>query len=303
MRNGVAKGGWWHDMFMCSVVQHIGWYRIHAYTSYTTITLKGKKIVDKDNADLWVDDEGNCMLVFAGSDEETEIALMGDSWAFEKQYGTSFYKSIFGVQASSFVSTELQGLLSAMQKTHGSLKNMFKRCTSLTVVGHSLGGGQTELFSYLANRKDDPLKVEKRVDYVYTFAPVPAGKFVLPNGQAADGCFKGMNYFSVLPKGWSSRPGDEVDIGMTGYMMSEGTQHVKIRNTPLKFMSQFTSHQTCTNYKPDPPSECGVMPDVVISNIHNPALVKDAAGKVPEMHPVHSYSPFFGPPYSPYGAP
>lgn len=106
---------------------------------------------------------------------------------------------------SNFIAPELNQALGRMNATRGGdesywdLSAVFTPCKELHVAGHSMGGGLAQLFAFLANHKNDLLRMNKTVTKVYTFgAPPLTNGYALHNHQAEDGCFDGDQYFNEV---------------------------------------------------------------------------------------------------------
>merc|ERR1719329_1915659 len=130
----------------------------------------------------WWERDGDCMITFQGSDARDDFANNWDPtpvtfWGFD------------GVHRG--MTSELQPLIDKMD--FSAIK---KKCPgSLTVTGHSLGGGLAQLFSAALNHPDDALNAGLHVDAVYTFGAMPVAHESLANG--VDGCFQEGLFFTA----------------------------------------------------------------------------------------------------------
>lgn len=139
---------------------------------------------DHDYASLWAKD-GACLLNFKGSDASEDFVNNENSVQTTK-WGLS------GVHSG--LVAELEPLVNKMD--FAAIRG---NCTgSLTVTGHSLGGGLAQLFALAINNPADPLGAQLTVDFLYTFGTMPVSISELPNPAADDGCFAGGLYLTSL---------------------------------------------------------------------------------------------------------
>jgi len=138
---------------------------------------------DWDHMDWWEKD-GNCMFAFQGSDDDADFVNNKDPTPITK----------WGIQGiHRGIATELDGLLN--QVDFAAVKT--KCAGSVTVVGHSLGGGLAQLFALVINENGDPLGAQLKIDTIYTFGAMSLGEENEANDQAADGCFGGQQFFNA----------------------------------------------------------------------------------------------------------
>jgi len=130
---------------------------------------------DTDYTGLWVKD-GSCIWAFRGSDSQIDVGMLPNEYlppAYQ-QYNNGTPGAPNGVQYSAVefhglqvhlgVKVELEALLAKMQSNDG-LAKIKETCTSgLTLAGHSLGGGTSQLMATLLNKKGDPLGAGLTVD-------------------------------------------------------------------------------------------------------------------------------------------
>merc|ERR1712118_587564 len=116
-----------------------------------------------------------------------------------------------GLQVHLGVKVEFEALLAKMQSNDG-LAKIKETCTSgLTLAGHSLGGGTSQLMATLLNKKGDPLGAGLTVDHLFGFGPMPFVKdTAATNDKSADGCFAGGVYANAPSRTEDGTP--EVDL-------------------------------------------------------------------------------------------
>lgn len=132
----------------------------------------------------WWEKDGACTITFQGSDDDADFA---NNW-------NPTPKDIWGLHGvHEGLTNELQQLINQMDFSAINTK-----CTeSLTVVGHSLGGGLAQLFSAAINHPDDKLGANLNVDKLYTFGAMPVAEESLENGGVVGGCFPGSLYYTA----------------------------------------------------------------------------------------------------------
>jgi hypothetical protein len=146
----------------------------------------------------WWEKDGNCMFTFQGSDDDADFANNWDPTPITKWGIEGLHRGLV---------KELDGLVS--QVDFAAVNAM---CTgSVTVAGHSLGGGLAQLFALAINGKSDPLNAKMKIDTIYTFGAMSLGEENEANDQAADGCFGGQQYFNAK----EDESGTTVDIVTT----------------------------------------------------------------------------------------
>jgi hypothetical protein len=133
----------------------------------------------------WWEKNGDCMFTFQGSDSDADFANNWDPTPI----------TMWGIEGiHRGLVTELEGLVSQI-----NFAAVNKKCTgSVTVVGHSLGGGLAQLFSLAANSNANGLDADLTVDKLYTFGAMSVGEENEANDQAADGCFDGQQFFNAM---------------------------------------------------------------------------------------------------------
>jgi len=93
------------------------------------------------------------------------------------------------------IKRELKGLLEKMD--FELIRNTCKGKT-LSVTGHSLGGGMAQLFAVLLNKKEDPLNAGITVDYIFSFGAMPVAVKTLTNDATPNGEFKGLQFYNAM---------------------------------------------------------------------------------------------------------
>jgi len=177
---------------------------------------------DTDYTGLWVKD-GSCIWAFRGSDSQIDVGMLPNAYlppAYQ-QYNNGTPGAPNGVQYSAVefhglqvhlgVKVEFEALLAKMQSNDG-LAKIKETCTSgLTLAGHSLGGGTSQLMATLLNKKGDPLGAGLTVDHLFGFGPMPFVKdTAATNDKSADGCFAGGVYANAPSRTEDGTP--EVDL-------------------------------------------------------------------------------------------
>merc|ERR1711869_77080 len=116
-----------------------------------------------------------------------------------------------GLQVHLGVKVEFEALLAKMQSNDG-LAKIKETCTSgLTLAGHSLGGGTSQLMATLLNKKGDPLGAGLTVDHLFWFGPMPFVKdTAATNDKRKNGCFAGGVYANAPSRTEDGTP--EVDL-------------------------------------------------------------------------------------------
>jgi len=142
-----------------------------------------KKGNDTDFVGLWCNCR-QCIMNFRGSDTMEDFAT---TYNFTPVSAWG----IPGVHAG--LKYELEALIKVMDFSF-----IRGACTgkTLTITGHSLGGGLAQLFSLLLNKAGDPLKAGIKADFLYTFGAMSVGTVNLPNDVAQDGCMKGEQFYN-----------------------------------------------------------------------------------------------------------
>jgi hypothetical protein len=188
----------YHNTTFCKPLEDAGWKIKETYKVYDPSTF------DTDNADLFQNGD-DCLLSLHGADEGTEMASVVNETT-----------TLFGVSGLSLShAKELEAILNKILETHDSLAAWAASCPgALHVTGHSVGGGVAAMFAYLANKKGDPMGIEKVVSKVFTYGSNPAANFSLSNDQSTDGCFEGSNYYTRAPAGTLPGYGDFADAAI-----------------------------------------------------------------------------------------
>jgi len=173
-------------------------------TTPSALIKEEPKLNDTDYTGLWVRD-GSCLLAFRGSDSQIDVGMLAKA---PDGYGQNYNGKpgapngvqwntveFHGLDVHEGVKVELEALLAKMASTNG-LATIKEKCTAgLTLTGHSLGGGTSQLMATLLNKKGDPLGAELTVDHVFGFGPMPFAKGApAANDKSADGCFAGGMY-------------------------------------------------------------------------------------------------------------
>merc|ERR1719158_2072277 len=181
---------------------------------------------DTDYDGLWVKD-GSCILAFRGSDSQIDVAIfpLGSGEGMTVPDGYQAYGTkpgapngvqwsdvnFHGLQVHLGVKVELEALLTKMQANDGFATIKEKCPSGLTLTGHSLGGGTSQLLATLLNKKEDPLGAGLTVDHLYGFGPMPFVKDTAAvNDKSSDGCFAGGMYANAPSKTDDGIP--EVDL-------------------------------------------------------------------------------------------
>jgi len=158
---------------------------------------KKKTVFDRDYVGLWSSGT-ECILNFKGSRSANDFirdlqANLVSAWGLR-----DIHKGI---------KSELEGLLEKMD--FELIRNTCKGKT-LSVTGHSLGGGMAQLFAVLLNKKEDPLKAGIKVDYIFVFGAMPVAVKTLTNDATPNGEFKGLQFYNAMPRGLSKK--DCIDL-------------------------------------------------------------------------------------------
>lgn len=193
---------------------------------------------DTDYAGLWIKDK-QCLLAFRGSDSQIDVGVLPSIMVPEdyEVHGGSTPGAPNGIQWSDVefhglevhlgVKVELEAVLKKIQEEKG-LAMMKEKCTGgLTLTGHSLGGGTSQLLATLLNKKGDPLGAGLTVDHLYGFGPMPFSKNTpAANDKSTDGCFAGGMYVNAEKK-------DPFVVDLVWQMLTDD---------PLKYKHAKTSH-------------------------------------------------------------
>lgn len=164
----------------------------------------------------WWEKDGNCMFTFQGSDDTADFDNNWDPTPITKWGIEGIHQGLV---------KELDGLVS--QVDFVAVNSM---CTgSVTVAGHSLGGGLAQLFALAINGKSDPLNATVKIDTIYTFGAMSLGEENEANDQAADGCFGGQQYFNAQ----EDESGITVDIVTTNQTGGQFLEPIKSSKTLL----------------------------------------------------------------------
>ena len=239
----------------CTIVNDWGWVLVEEHQLYDSTSN------DTDNADFWANgasgnstghgagimrkDKGefgnivygpNCMLVMHGADLDT----------FEAAAQSDVYEESFGVEGvDQRWSGELDVLLDLLVRGHGNMTAMLNTCPGeLYVAAHGMGGAVAQLFAWLANRDDDPLRMNKKVTKLHTFGSPPVANFPLTNeaweeqGQP-EGCFAGTHWYTRVPEGvFPDVKGDLVDVFniVSGYPITEEVKGKLREHSVMKYL-------------------------------------------------------------------
>lgn len=135
---------------------------------------------DVDRA-MWIEGgHGACWIAFMGSNHGADFANNFHYTPMEKW-------GIPGVHSG--VVAELEPLVNLIGADFANIRSDCYR--SLTVTGHSLGGGLAQLFSMAINKQGDPLGANLTVDYLYTTGAMAVVDNAEGNDKSPDGCFAG----------------------------------------------------------------------------------------------------------------
>ena len=246
---------------------------------YTTSDKYMGLMKDADYTGLWVKD-GSCLLAFRGSDSQIDCGILPDVPEEYKQYGNKpgapngvqwDAVEFHGLQVHLGVKVELESLLAKMQSTDG-LATVKNKCTNgLTLTGHSLGGGTSQLMATLLNKNGDPLGAGLTVDHVFGFGPMPFSKDKpAVNDKSPDGCFAGGMYANVAHLNEDDIP--EVDL--VWQMLTAES---------LRFRHVKASHHLMVTPSSYQVTECGEDP---------PYPFTGRSVKVTPMMPTHAQSEY-----------
>eukprot|EP00316_Scyphosphaera_apsteinii_P022974 CAMPEP_0119324418 /NCGR_PEP_ID=MMETSP1333-20130426/63165_1 /TAXON_ID=418940 /ORGANISM="Scyphosphaera apsteinii, Strain RCC1455" /LENGTH=1378 /DNA_ID=CAMNT_0007332113 /DNA_START=227 /DNA_END=4363 /DNA_ORIENTATION=- len=152
-----------------------------------------------DNAYLFFDDEGRCLLAFRGSAGTDKLMDLYN----DLQNDWVDYMGLHAV--GSGIRDEFDGLWNAPNgvtnvlsgESQEAFQLLRQKCTQhLDVSGHSLGGALAMIFAALANRKmaNGLPSLGQYVDKVWGFADLPSAGMRLVNEQSIDGCFAGGSF-------------------------------------------------------------------------------------------------------------
>lgn len=133
----------------------------------------------------WWEKDGNCMFAFRDShDKNADVVNNWDPTPITKWGVDGVHRGLV---------KELDGLLS--QVDFGVVK---AKCSgSVTVAGHSLGGGLAQFFALVINQRSDVLGANLSVDALYTFGAMSLGEENERNDKAGDGCFGGRQFVNA----------------------------------------------------------------------------------------------------------
>lgn len=146
-----------------------------------------KNLTETDQASLW-DRKGDCILAFRGEDSAIDFAN-------SKNQQPINYNGLKGVFQG--VAQELDTVLRSMTAGNAMALIRMVCVKSITVSGHSLGGGVSQLFTALANKIGDPLNAGITVDYHYGFGAMPVGLSEFADDKHPGGCFPGGLYYNM----------------------------------------------------------------------------------------------------------
>jgi len=135
---------------------------------------------DVDYVGLWSSDT-ECIMNFKGSESVSDFANNFNSKTVNAW-------GIPGVHAG--LHTELKGLLELMDF---ALIRRTCKGKSLTITGHSLGGGLAQLFALLLNKRGDPLGAGIHADWLYTFGAMAVGTTTLTNDATKNGSIQAVS--------------------------------------------------------------------------------------------------------------
>ena len=268
-RNSNMAGLIWGNLSTaCNALVEAGWELTESYN------LVQEGTGDSDNLDVHTKD-GDCLLGMHG-DDYSELGFVGYNCAV---CNGSFadpitYNGVDGVMG--MVADETETLLNAIRAKHGSLANWTATvCTGkLFTAGFSSGGGIAALIAYLANLPEDPLAMHKNVDEVYTFETASYFTTSFKNSLTADGCFKGMAYYTRVPEGADPGYGSYGDPTEVAMFPGYGYGYL----VPLPYMS--LDMTSSTNFLgPVASTTCGSKPPVYTEMATNMTLFNRAAAQ------------------------
>jgi hypothetical protein len=206
-------------------------------------------------------------------DDLSEAGIIGYNCAIcnGSQYDPITYNGVDGIMG--MLADETETLLNAIRAKHGSLGNWTATVCpgKLYTAGHSSGGAMAALIAYLANLPEDPLSMKKNVDEVYTFGTGTYFQTPLNNSLTADGCFKGMAYYTRVPEGADPGYGTYGDATEVGFWPGYGYGYL----VPLPYMS--LDMTSSTNFLgPVVSTTCGSKPAVYTEMGNNVTLYNRA---------------------------
>lgn len=173
---------------VCELLKSSGWVLSEEY-SVTHTDPSG--VNDTDNAELYRSDD-HCLVVMHGADHwATEVGVEGSPTDF---YGIS--AGFNNVTASNL--QVIWDLILGHDSKYANLSSWAASCPGdLYLSGHGMGGGMASIWAYLANLKSDPLGLGKQVAAVFLFDSQNPATTELTNNRSDDGCFQGMQFYSV----------------------------------------------------------------------------------------------------------
>ena len=253
----------------CDALVEAGWELEESYN----IIHEGTQ--DTDNLDVHTKD-GDCLLAMHGDDmSEAGFGLAYHCAICNGSYSDPItYNGVDGIMG--IVADETETLLNAIRAKHGSLANWTATvCTGkLFTAGFSSGGGIAALIAYLANLPEDPLAMNKNVDEVYTFETASYFTTSFKNSLTADGCFKGMAYYTRVPEGADPGYGSYGDPTEVAMFPGYGYGYL----VPLPYMS--LDMTSSTNFLgPVASTTCGSKPPVYTEMATNMTLFNRAAAQ------------------------
>jgi len=168
---------------------------------------------DVDRAVLYARD-GDCWLSFMGAESPADVA----STNF---FTPTNFAGISGVHGG--LVAELVPLLDDMD-----YDQIRSECTgTLTVTGHSMGGGLAQLFSLAINKDGDPLGANLKVDFLYTIAALSVTDTEEENDKSPDHCFAGAQVWYAEKRG-STYVVDAVALPKSGGHVHVPTKSSKV---------------------------------------------------------------------------
>lgn len=257
----------------CGAVWKEGWELTESYN----IVQEGTG--DTDNLDVHTKD-GDCLMAMHG-DDMSEAGFSGyncTTCTNGSMFAPLTYNGVDGVMGQ--IADETETLLNAIRTRHGSLASWTAAMCpgKLYLAGHSSGGGIAALIGYLANLASDPLGMNKHVDEIYTYSTGTYFQTSLANPRSADGCFKGMAYYTRVPEGIDSGYGSYGDPTAVQLFSGYGYKYL----VPLPYMSLdvIGSATSPDNVRgPVTSTPCGSQPWVYTSMSMNTTLLDRASAQ------------------------
>lgn len=252
----------------CDTLSSAGWNISKSYNVFNPV------LGDTDNADLFRAGS-DCILSFHGADYHEFFmgGYVGNATAVAPV--SSFYGVNVGFMTG--LTEELEVILTEIRQQHGSLADFAGSCPgSLSVSGHSMGGGMAAIFAYLANLPSDPLSMGKHVSQTFLFGANPPATTKLENAQSEDGCFEGASYYART----TSVPGFSAlgDPAIGFATLETGMVGMNIPSVSLEVTGIITDSTNLAG--PGITTPCGEEPPVLIAMRSNMTLAYEAQAQM-----------------------